>query len=301
MNLKESEKLVLSAFLEMVDIYGEPAISEELVLLAARNKRPVPRIFKWSEEDIAILHRDYPEKGSNIPELCKKFTTRQISNRAYELGLRKNTSANKSTWTDYQLRLLESKYPECGAEIPDLLCCFSRSQIIAQAYRRGISKAGTWTADEDNILKNSYPKYGSGIPELLIAHTKQAIIARARKLGIRYDRTRNAWTAKDIKIFKEKYPVYGVNITELKDRFDKEVIRVKATALHLTKNGRKPLKRFSSDEIALLKSEYHKYGTEIPELTANHDATAIRAKAHQLGLHYDANIFKRTQTLNNAF
>lgn len=71
MNLKESEKLVLSAFLEMVDIYGEPAISEELVLLAARNKRPVPRIFKWSEEDIAILHRDYPEKGSNIPELCK--------------------------------------------------------------------------------------------------------------------------------------------------------------------------------------------------------------------------------------
>lgn len=62
MNLKESEKLVLSAFLEMVDIYGEPAISEELVLLAARNKRPVPRIFKWSEEDIAILRRDYPEK-----------------------------------------------------------------------------------------------------------------------------------------------------------------------------------------------------------------------------------------------
>ena len=89
MNLKESENLVLSAFLEMVDIYGEPAISEELVLLAAKNKRPVPRIFKWSEEDIAILRRDYPEKGSNIPELCKKFTTRQISNRAYELGLRK--------------------------------------------------------------------------------------------------------------------------------------------------------------------------------------------------------------------
>lgn len=46
MNLKESENLVLSAFLEMVDIYGEPAISEELVLLAAKNKRPVPRIFK---------------------------------------------------------------------------------------------------------------------------------------------------------------------------------------------------------------------------------------------------------------
>ncbi len=62
MNLKESENLVLSAFLEMVDIYGEPAISEELVLLAAKNKRPVPRIFKWSEEDIAILRRDYPEK-----------------------------------------------------------------------------------------------------------------------------------------------------------------------------------------------------------------------------------------------
>ena len=95
MNLKESEKLVLSAFLEMVDIYGEPAISEELVLLAAKNKHPVPRIFKWSEEDLAILRRDYPEKGSNIPELCKKFTTRQISNRAYELGLRKTTSANK--------------------------------------------------------------------------------------------------------------------------------------------------------------------------------------------------------------
>lgn len=301
MNLKESEKLVLNAFLEMVDIYGEPAISEELVLLAAKNKRPVPRIFKWSEDDLAILRRDYPEKGSNIPELCKKFTARQIINRANELGLRKTTAVNKSTWTDYQLRLLESKYPECGAEIPDLLTCFSRSQIISQAYRRGISKAGSWTEEEDDILRNNYPKYGSEIPELLVVHTKGTILARARKLGLRYDRKRNKWTAQDIKILREKYPAYGANITELKDRFDKEAIRMKAAALHLTKNGRKPMKRFSDDEIALLKSEYPKYGTEIPELTANHDVTAIRAKAHQLGLHYDASIFKRTQTLNNVY
>lgn len=48
--------------------------------------------------------------------------------------------------------------------------------------------------------------------------------------------------------------------------------------------------------FSILIQDYPKYGTEIPKLTRRHSEAAIRQKANKLGLHYDASIFKRTQT-----
>lgn len=298
MNLTPSETLALTMILDMIDVYGEPVVNEELVILAAKLHKPVPKILKWTNEDIALLKLHYSEQGTNIPELRKKFTSKQISDKAWHFNLA-TRSHTKNKWSPYQTRLLKEKYAENGTEIPELLVDFSRSQIKTHAYRLGLRKVGIWSADDVQLLKDNYAEHGANIPSLQRKYSINQIIACARKLGL-VSKIRNSWGDADIKILIAKYPTCGANIPELLSRYDKSNIRAKANALKLSVEGRKPKVTFTENEIELLKKDYPIYGTEIPSLLKSHDAAAIRAKANQLGLHYDASLFKQIQTYNTS-
>lgn len=290
----EQELQIMNDFLTLVDAWGEAAINEQLMILSAKRHIKEPRIFKWTPEDLDILRAEYPEHGTHIPELRSRFTPKQIITRANELGVFKKTSKIKNHWKNYQLRLLEEKYPVKGTEIPELLTNFSRQQIRAQAYRMGIHKKNGWSISEEEILRSSYEELGTQIPELLKNHSAAAIVARARLLGLRCT-NKHCWCKKDKEILMNQFPEYGVEIPELRIKYSANEIKTKALSLGIVV-PRRTKRTFTDEEVSILIQDYPKYGTEIPALTSRHSENAIRQKAHKLGLHYDASIFKRTQT-----
>lgn len=85
-------------------------------------------------------------------------------------------------WTNKEIQILKSKYPDHGSDIPEL-------DRTNQAIRWKASKIGLfmgWTNEEVQLLKDKYPSQGSDIPGL--SRSKQAIRAKAQKVGVRKDR-----------------------------------------------------------------------------------------------------------------
>lgn len=290
----KQELQTMNDFLTLVDVWGDAAIEEQLVILAAKRHKKEPRILKWTPEDLDILRAEYPKHGTYIPELRSRFTPKQITNRANELGIYKKTSRIRNHWKDYQLRLLEEKYPVKGTEIPELLVNFSRQQIIARAYRMGIHKLNNWSPYEEELLRSKYAENGTQIPELLKNHSVAAIAARASLLGLHCTNKR-CWCKEDKELLLTCFPKLGAEIPELRTKYSVKEIKTKALSLGIVVPRRAKC-TFTEEEISILIQDYPKYGTEIPELTRRHSEAAIRQKANKLGLHYDASIFKRTQT-----
>lgn len=294
MDMTQAEYKVLEEFIDLLDIWGEMYINQKLIAIANGRSIKIPRMLKWSKEELDLLIEQYPKVGSKIPELREKFTAKQIGNRAQNLGLVYNTKQNnKSAWTDYQINFLTANYPIYGADIPELLKLFSRSQIITKAYHLGLCKQDHWTDEDNDILVREYPKVGSNIPELLSKYTLAAIQKKARKKGLRVaNKHVLKWSGKNIEVLREKYPSCGSNIPELLGKFSKRVINAKAANLGLRRvydepNRTSDRNKFTDEEIALLFKNYERYGTAIPELLKRHTAQTITQKANSLGLYYN--------------
>lgn len=292
--LTKDEEKILDDYLDLVDIYGEACIGEWLRIRANKKHVPVPRMVRWSDEELTLLADMYPRFGTRIPELREKFTAKQISNRASLLGLKYDGYANlsKSMWSEYQLAVLHREYPKHGADIPELLQFFNRQQIITKAYREGLKFQHAWQDYEDELLRKYYPEEGTFIPELLKTHSAAAIVKRANKLGLQNDKhSRVIWSHDEVEALVVNYREHGFNIPILLKKFTERQITAKALSLGLVQKKGKPRSTFTEEEIALLIKEYPKYGTDIPELLKKHSTATITRKANSLGLYFDASLF----------
>lgn len=289
LKLSPEEYKVLEQFLALLDIYGESWINDELLALASKQHIEMPRMLKWSEEDLKILKDRYESDGTMIPELRAKFTVNQIINRAANLGLKNQRGASKRLpWTEQNIRTLKELYPICGTDIPELLKYFSRKQIMHEAYHLGIRMQAEWSEDELSILRKEYPLCGKYIPELMRTHSLSAIEHRAWKEHLTFG-AKMLWSSRRTEILKEKYPEHGTNIPELLEVFSVHQISSRAAALGLRRTGSAPRSHneYTDGELELLKKEYPRYGTDIPELLKRHSPQAITAKANSLGLHVE--------------
>lgn len=283
--LSDEEYKTLNDFLTLMDVWGEDYISTEILALAEKRRKPEPRIFKWTEEDLNLLREQYPLVGSKIPELRKKFTTKQINNRAVNLQLVKHDNhVGKNNWNAYQESLLRERYPYVGYNIPELLQVFSIGQIRNKAHYLGLKSYNVWTSFERNLLIKEYPTKGYNIPELLDRFPKTSIINKAGRLGLKR-RKPLLWTPKMVELLKAKYSELGSDIPELLVTLTKDQIRGKASSLGLKRVDSTTPIRFTKDEIAILYKDYPIWGPNIPQLLQRHSSASISAKAYSLGLH----------------
>lgn len=98
--------------------------------------------------------------------------------------------AKSPNWTEEEVEILTSKYPELGSgpEILKFLPGRTSKSVNVKASRMGLKIAfcRKWQEEELEILKNSYPMYGSSIniQKLLPNRTVEAIKIQAARLGI---------------------------------------------------------------------------------------------------------------------
>jgi len=92
------------------------------------------------------------------------------------------------------------------------------------------------------------------------------------------------WMEKEIKILKEKYPKNGCKIPELLKDFSISAITTKAYRLGIKSNARSLPKKWTDARINLLKQDYEKKGTDIPELLKVFSRNAIMIAARNLNI-----------------
>jgi hypothetical protein len=144
--------------------------------------------LKWTGYQLDVLRKEYPEKGTNIPELRKNFSKSAIVTKAYRLGVHCNfiTITKQHKWTKQEIEILKKDYPKKGSNIPKLIQRHTRGSIENKARSFGLEcefAPKEWTKKEIELLKQNYSLLGTNIPELLKTRTPKAIQLKARNLG----------------------------------------------------------------------------------------------------------------------
>lgn len=176
--------------------------------------------IKWTGYQLDILRKEYPEKGTNIPELRKKFSKSAIVTKAYRLKIpykyMKRFEHHK--WTEEEIDILKEEYPTKGVKIPFLVERHGKGGVDGKARSLGLKcdfAKNEWTEEELKILKKYYPIKGYNIPELLKTRSRSSIIQKAMKLKIKSEKP----PERSFVILKEDlydlYHVQKINLDEI--------------------------------------------------------------------------------------
>lgn len=247
---------------------------------------------KWEEEKIKS---DYPEKGSDIPELIANGRSKiAIRSRARLLGVYHRDESK--VWEEWEIERLKSDYPSKGPDIPELIANGrTKGAIRRKARFLGIDKYDklkVWEEWEDNKIKSDYPEKGSNIPELKAnGRTETAITTRANKLGVNHDSY--MWLDWQDEKVKSDYPDKGADIPELLEA-GKTKIAIKQRARKLgvkrlnavnSLGEKRAYDKWQTWEDEKIKSDYPSKGSNIPELLANgRTREGIKTRACNLGI-----------------
>lgn len=249
---------------------------------------------EWTAYTVEILIRDYPAKGTKIPELISLgFTPRSISSKAARLKIKQLGRY----WTPEDIELLEDKYPTQGSNIQELRCKgFTETKICSKAQKLGIKFIGSsegayarWTSEEDNIVRRDYPSLGSNISSLLSkGRTRATINARAQKLGVTWVMSRGVKITYNNVVYNtasEACEAAGVDATSFYYASNKmKGSHSPQEIFDYVRNELVTHGYWSESEVELLRENYANKGADIPELLKKYSATAIRSKAALLGL-----------------
>lgn len=249
---------------------------------------------EWTAYAVQILVKDYPAKGTKIPELISLgFTPRSISSKAARLNIKQLGYY----WTPEDIKLLEDKYPTQGSNIQELRCKgFAETRICSKAQKLGIKFIGSsegacarWTPKEDDIVRRDYPSLGSNIPSLLSnGRTRATINARAQKLGVTWVMSRGVKITYNNVVYntaREACEAAGVDTVSFYNASNKmKGSHSPQEIFDYVRNELVTHGYWSESEVELLRENYPDKGADIPELLKKYSATAIRSKAALLGL-----------------
>jgi len=225
----------------------------------------------WSDEELEILRREYPEKGSEIPEL-KNRSREAIHQKASKMGLetKKDGRSKPKGATKEQVRKSKEidklvpkmkELKEQGlsfAEVADELGV--SSSAVYKRIGGSCPKCDSWNKREDGwsdedveLLREEYPEKGTKIPSLLErGYTRTAIKRKAQKEGITTKeelvKGRKKWTGEELELLRKYYPEKGTNIPQLAHRSDRAI---------LDKANREGLAGTKVGPIAPLRGERH--------------------------------------------
>lgn len=149
-----------------------------------------------------------------------------------------------------------------------------------------------WTAEEDELLRLHYPHMGKAAAKLFFGkRTQTACIGRAKVLGLTYDQNRRPWSEAELSVLENGYPEMGPKISEQLPGRSAISCQKKAAKMGLSfypsKVDRADVaRRWSEQELEILKKNYPQIGPETYTLLPNRTKTACIKMAMSLGLHY---------------
>ena len=160
----------------------------------------------WSEEEIAVLVREYPNIG--LAATCKLLgrTTAAVRGKASLLGLRQNRQSE--FFKDWQSRAASSKV---GKKRPDQAKVLARLHAAGKLKKTPEQRKAMGQRSRERIAKNGHPRGALGMK-----HTAKSLAAMAeasrRKWARMTDAERVARELKRAKTYSErghKFPKHG--------------------------------------------------------------------------------------------
>lgn len=138
-----------------------------------------------------------------------------------------------------------------------------------------------WTLEEEELLRELYPTADSSELERIFRRKLSAIIYKANSLNLKRKRY---WTEEEINTLVRLYP--HTDTGELAKVLGRSVfsVRNKAARLNLAKVNRCPPKRWTAEEINLLRRLYPITSAKDLVQVFGRSTGAIRAKAWDLKL-----------------
>ena len=162
----------------LVSKLSYPRSIQAIRLQASILKLPSP-VF-WSEEELQILKKYYPEEGYRC---YKRFTNKSktaVQGKAFRLGLESTWD-----WTESEIAKLKQYYPLYGYKCKEYLCHKSIAKIKAKALELNLSNPyeTTWSEHDVDILVKYYPEIGTACTKYMEnTHTVSQIYNKVRDL-----------------------------------------------------------------------------------------------------------------------
>ena len=148
--------------------------------------RSFPGRTPWTEDEIRILRDAYPKSGvSGVQKLLPHRSSSACSKMAIQLGLTAKRSKEQIKWSDTELEILKSHYPDMGKDVTQLLPGRTAATCQRKASELGLSIRGYyWSEEEDAILREYYPREGKKVSQRLPNRGETSCDSRARRLGL---------------------------------------------------------------------------------------------------------------------
>ena len=167
--------------------FTDAQIRKKAKLLGLKKEEGGYQFNKWSEEEEKIILDCYESKSVNelAQMLNNKFTSQQIRNKIFRMGL---TKANK--WTKELEEYLLNNYQ--NKSIPEMknekLHSFTENAIYKKLNKLGVSLSDnvSWTKEEEEIMVNFYHlRTNREMQKLLPRFTREQIKSKAKYMELK--------------------------------------------------------------------------------------------------------------------
>lgn len=241
----------------------------------------------WMIWELDILEKYYPLIGTKAAMLLSERSEKACFAKAAELNI---VTPKPIQWSKEEFQLMEKFYPQIGTDVKAVLPGRTLKSIYRQAQLMGLKAPSHWTPEEDELLNLYYPKMGTSVSKFFFGKRSGIACARrAKSLGLVNQNQRRPWSDEEFCILERFYPEIGPKIVEiLPDRTEsscsKMAMRKGLSYKSREVKRRTATKRWSVEELNILRESYPEMGPETYKLLPNRTQTACIKKAIELSL-----------------
>ena len=221
-----------------------PAREATELLGAAGVPQRRPALHRWTEEEKAIVRRDYPSTGRE--ELAARFgvSTNSLAGILRQEGIRKVPLAHE--WTPEERDFLRREYGKGRVSLQQIAAKFgvTQSTVKHEARRLGLTKpapwavkAAPWTDEEDRLLLYLMGHYRPQTIARKLGRSVRAVSMRANKLGMSF-RDRYGWYSQ-----KEAASILGVDEHWLRARIENGALKAQWAGSGRSRNSPRRISR----------------------------------------------------------
>ena len=196
---------------------------------------------EWTENDINILHKLYPDRSYSLKQISKILNRSEtaVLLRVAKVGL---SRSNRHKWNKKEHNyLIKNAGKKTYKEIAEHLGILPSYKVFHYANKIGIrlrDKGASWTAEEKEFVKRNYRKMSVQEIAIKLNRTENAVKNTASRIGAAPGGKRS-WRKKEEDYLKKHYGKISINeISENLERSEKAIV-AKTAKLGLSKKRRK--------------------------------------------------------------